>query len=384
MPDPEHFGVFYIKRRYAEDVFDFEGAANQVVGMFAPEVRDHPQSMLTAAETLLEPYGVFSAISQKDQASNQYLSNELKGLASFGAVMPAIFLTVAALVLNVLMKRMVEQQRVIVGTLKALGYTNRQVVGHFLKFGTTVGAVGGLVGCGLGYAYAYAMTMVYGQYFEFPELDNRFQPRTFVLGLLASLIFAALGSLQGVRGVLRLNPAESMRPEPPKRGGAIWLERVQFIWKQFGFAGRMVLRNVFRNRLRTGVGVFAAAMGASLLMSGLMMAEATFYLVDFQFYRLLRSDVDLTFQSERPRNALEECRRLPGVDYAEPIFNVACTFRSGPRHRRGAVTGIAKNARLTVPHDTDGAPGYHPAQRSRHESRHGRRIERRSRGPRYY
>src|SRR5262245_6984126 len=126
-PDPAHFGVFYIKHSYAEEVFDMDGAANQIVGVLAPQWRDHPDEVLGRAEYLLSDYGVFSTTPRKDQPSNRFLSDEIRGLGVFAQIMPVIFLAVAALVLNVLMTRLIDQQRNIVGTLKAVGYSNAKV-----------------------------------------------------------------------------------------------------------------------------------------------------------------------------------------------------------------------------------------------------------------
>jgi len=357
MPDPKHFGVFYLKHTYAEDVFDFNGAANQVLGRLTPEVKDHPRELLHRAENLLSSYGVFSTTPLADQASNKYLSQEIEGLKSFGVVMPMIFLAVAAMVLNVLLTRLADQQRTVVGTLKALGYSDRQVFVHFLKFGLAVGLTGGLLGCACGYwLIADLMTSEYRNYFEFPELNNHFYPGIHATGLLISIACAILGSLRGTRAVLKLSPAEAMRPKPPKQGGAVLLERVTWLWSRLGSGWRMVLRGVFRNRTRTAAGVFAAAMGASVLVCGFMMVEATVYLIDFQFKWILRSDVDVTFKDEKGIDALLETARLPGVDRAEPRLGVGCTFFNGPYRKKGSITGLAADARLTVPRDRQARP----------------------------
>ncbi|MBN2476532.1 MAG: ABC transporter permease [Pirellulales bacterium] len=357
MPDPEHFGVFYLKQTYAEDVFDFNGAANQVLGRLVPGVRERPQALLRQAEDLLAGYGVFGTTPLADQASNRYVSQEIAGLKSFAVVMPTIFLAVAALVLNVLLTRLADQQRTVVGTLKALGYSNRQVFAHFLKFGLAVGLTGGLLGCLLGYGLiADWMTAEYRKYFEFPELTNRFYPGLQSAGLLVSVACAVLGSLRGTRAVLRLNPAEAMRPKPPKEGGAVWLERIGWLWRRLSSGWRMVLRGIVRSRVRTAAGMFAAMMGASVLVTGFMMVEATTYLIDFQFKWTLRSDVELTFKDEHSTDALLETARLPGVDRAEPRLGVGCTFFNGPYRKKASITGLAPDARLTVPRDRQARP----------------------------
>ena len=134
VPDPRNFGVFYIKRRFAEEVFDFDGAANQVLGRFAPDVRGAEQAVLQRIELLLEPYGVFQATPLAQQVSNQFLSSEIDGLGVTATIIPGVFLLVAAVVLNVLIHRLARQQRVVTGTLKALGYSDGRMFLHFVKF----------------------------------------------------------------------------------------------------------------------------------------------------------------------------------------------------------------------------------------------------------
>ncbi len=356
VPDPEHFGVFFLKQSYAEDVFDFDGAANQVLGRLSPDAPWTTREILDRSEQLLDDFGVFAKIPLEDQASNKYLTQEIGGLKSFAVFMPMIFLAVAALVLNVLLSRLAEQQRTVVGTLKALGYKDRQVFAHFLKFGLAVGLAGGLGGCVFGYVLAELLTMTYRTIFEFPELDNHFYPGLMLAGVSISLVCAVAGSLRGTRAVLRLKPAEAMRAKPPKRGGKILLERITFLWNRMSVGWRMVFRSLVRARVRSLAGVFAAAMGAAVVASGLMMVEGSYYLLDFQFRWLLKSDVDITFADEQGRDALLEAARLPGVQRVEPLLNVACTFENGHFRHKGAVTGLQEGATLTVPRDTRARP----------------------------
>ncbi len=352
-PDPQHFGVFYLKQTYAEDVFDFDGAANQVVGRLDPQARDDCEPLLDRAERLLAPYGVFATTPLVDQASHKFLSQEIEGLRVFAVFVPVIFLAVAAMVLNVLLRRLAQQQRTVVGTLKALGYSDLQVFVHFLEFGLAVGLAGGLAGCALGFWMAGGYTNMYRKIYEFPALNNRFYPGLLVISIAISLACAVVGSVEGTRAVLRLKPAEAMRPKPPKSGRAILLERVGWLWSRLSSGWRMVLRDVVRSRMRTIAGMFATAMGSAVLVCGFMLVDASRYLVDFQFKWILRSDVDLAFKDEQSEEALLEAARLPGVDRAEPVLNVACTFVNGPYERKGGITGIDPEARLTVPRTRD-------------------------------
>ncbi|MDA7980191.1 MAG: ABC transporter permease [Pirellulales bacterium] len=353
-PDPKHFGVFYLKRSFAEDVYDFRGAANQVIGRLSPPVRDRPDALLQLLDNRLSTYGVYGTTPARDQLSNRFLTEEIEGIATFSNILPFIFLSVAALVLNIMMTRWTEQQRTIVGVLKALGYSDLQVGWHFLKLGLMIGFVGGVVGAVLGFVLAEFVTSIYAQFYEFPELTNRPYPSAMLVGMGISLACALAGAAYGARKVLKLRPAEAMRPKPPAAGGAILLERFTKLWKQFGFSSRLVLRSVFRNRFRTLAGLFAAMMGTCILITGFMMQASIVMLIDFQFRLVQRSDRDLVFKDEQPIDALYEIRHLPGVDWAEPVLDVSCTFRNGPYSHRSGIQGIVTSSVLTLPRDEAG------------------------------
>ena len=357
LPDPEHFGVLYLKHTYAEDVFDFDGATNQLVGRLARGVTpEETDAMLDRADRMLTSFGVFSKTPLKNQPSNSYLTNEIAGLWSFAIFMPVCFLTVAAVVLNVLLTRLAEQERTVMGTLKAIGYSDRRLFLHFVQFASVVGLLGGVTGSILGYGLSLLQTYAYAQVFEFPDLPGFFYWDLTAISLAVSVGCAIAGGWIGSRRILKLQPAEAMRPKPPKAGGAVFLERFTHFWNRLDSTWRMVLRGVVRSRFRTAAGVFAAFAGSGVLVSGFMMAEATYFLIDFQFKWIARSDYDISLKDEHGDAALAELSRLPGVDLAEPLLNVACTFSNGRFSKKAAIQGLAANAQLTVPHEDANKP----------------------------
>jgi len=354
VPDPEHFGVFYLKRPFVEDVFQFQGAFNQLLGRMNKHAQDRVDLVLRQLETLLEPYGVFDSMPLRNQPSNWILSNELRGLFVFTVILPVFFLGVAALVLNILMVRMAEQQRVAMGTLKAIGYSDTTLVVHFILFGVVVGLIGGVAGCVSGKWLADKMTDIYRQFFEFPRLVHGFHLHLYLSGIAISVGCAVLGAYRGARLVLRLSPAEAMRPVPPQPVTYVPVEKLKILWASCDCIWRMALRNIMRNRRRSAVGVLAVATSASLLVAGFLMQAAMYFLVDFQYRWVLRSDVDLTFRRELSPDAASELRHLPAVDRVEPLFVVPCRLSNGVHRKRAAITGLMPGARLTIPCDRTG------------------------------
>jgi len=362
LPDPKHFAVLYVKEDYARQVLGFQDAFNELVGRLVPSRAGSVDEVLAKIERVLQPYGVLDKIPRRRQPSHRFLSDEIEGLGITATVMPAIFLGVAALVLNIVLLRLCQRQRTIIGTLKALGYTNREVTAHYLLFGLVVGAVGGLVGCVLGAATTHGMIVVYHSFFQFPEFLERPYPLLMLAGLLVSLTFALLGSLHGVSKVLRLQPAEAMRPRPPEWAAPALLQRLACVWHLLAFRTRWAIRNLLRNPLRTTTSIVATALSISIIFMALVMYDSFFFLLDFQFERVLHADVDLTLQDEMPASALYEVERLPGVDYAEPLFAMACDLRNGRFSRRLAVVGLPRRHRLTTPVQEDGRPVRIPRQ----------------------
>ncbi|MBI1248765.1 FtsX-like permease family protein [bacterium] len=352
-PDPENFGVFYLPRRQMEELFDFQGAANQVVGHFAPAVQRDQEAVLDLARRRLESSGFKTSTLKKDFTSNYFVTNEIDQLAHMSAFLPTMFLLVAALILNVLMTRLAKQQRTTVGTLKAIGYEDTAIFLHFLKFAAAVGLIAAILASVLGILLAQGMLAQYQNFFQFPDLRNDFFLQTHLIGWGVSIVCAILGSLYGARQVLLLQPAAAMRPEPPGQGGPILLERVQLLWNPLPPGWRVVLRSMFRHRSRTAIALFAGTVGAGILVSGLMMMEATEYFVRDEFERRIRSDIDLTFKDALDRQAWYELSHLPGVDQVEPLLNVPCDFVNGPYRRQGAIQGILSGAQLTVPTDKE-------------------------------
>lgn len=355
-PDPANFGVFYVARRYAEEALGMSGAANSLVGRLTAAAAAEPEPVLRAIDQRLHPYGVFAVTPRSQQGSNLNLTAELGGLATMAAVMPLIFLSVAALVLNVLMTRLAAQQRVVVGTLKALGYDDRRIFWHFIQVALVVGLLGALIGLTLGYALAALLTDFYKGFFTFPALPNRLYPGLMLSALAVSVGFAVLGAWRGVGQVARLEPAEAMRPPPPPVGGAIVLERWPRLWRRLGFFWQVALRNLFRNRMRSLVGILAAALGTSLLVSTFGMLDSLKYMVRFQFDKVLLADYAVSFRDELDSGAVLEAQSLPGVLRAEPLLTLPVTFVNANHRHKGTVIGVTADATMTVPRNADGTP----------------------------
>ncbi len=350
-PDPEIYGAVWIKRTYAEDVFDLHGACNSVVGSVTPGFKADPRPVMDTVADRLASYGVLSRTPIGEQLSAMTLDTEIGGLRTMGGVLPSIFLLVAALVLNVLMVRMSDQQRTVIGTLKAIGVPGRHIFAHFIAYGLVVGLLGGVLGCALGYVLAGGMTGMYRSFFNFPNLINHAHPALFTIGLLVSTGSAVLGTLYGVRRVRLLTAGEAMRPKPPESAGRIVLERWGAFWKRLGFGWQLVLRNVFRNRVRSAIGLVAAGSGSAIVFAALGMRSSLHHMVDFQFNNVVKSNYELVLHDPVEDSAIDEARRISGISDAEGRLELEGEASFGPARKQAVISGLAPGSVLTVPHD---------------------------------
>jgi putative ABC transport system permease protein len=168
--------------------------------------------------------------------------------------------------------------------------------------------------------------------------------------------FSVLGALRGVKAVIRLSPAEAMHPSPPACGGTILLEKWTWFWKKLDFRWQMALRGLFRNKGRTIIGVCASMLGGAILLLAMGLSDSMTYMIVFQFGKILKCDYTMSFRSDVDGGALYEAERLPGVTYVEPQLNVSCNFQNGNHVKKGGITGIIHDAKLTVPCSSDGKP----------------------------
>ena len=355
-PDPSRYGILYLPERFLQESGDLDGAYNEITGLVHDASRVALDNTLRLIEDRLDLYGVTNTTPVHEQASAKYLDNELIQLKVNVLILPALFLAVAALVLNVLMGRLVVQQRTVIGTLKALGYSSGAITRHFLAFGVAVGAMGGLAGVALGWWLQGVFVGMYREIFALPGIEAHPQLDILAGGVAISVVFAVLGTLKGVRSGARLTPAEAMRPPPPEKGGRVLPELVPWLWRPLPFRWKMILRAVFRNPFRSSVSVFASMISTALVAATLSGLDAFDYMMQYEFEQVSHQDITVAFRDPRGERALGEFASLPTVSEAEPQLVVVCDLSNGPHRKRVGLTGLPRGNRLYTPLDRAGRP----------------------------
>lgn len=343
-PSPETFGIAFVPEKTMQTMFATH-AFNDLVFTLMPGARyDDVKDQL---ENKLKPYGLKSLIPRDEQISHLLLDMELESLTSMSKAMPVMFLSIAAMILYITLKRLIEQQRGQIGILKAEGFTSREILTHYFSYALIIGIVGGLMGVLLGSILSYPLMSMFELFFNLPGLEGKFSPYYIVLGILLSLVFSTIAGYQGCKKILVLEPAQAMRPPAPLQGKRIFLENITFIWKRLSVQGMMAVRNLSRNKGRSlfiflGIMLCFAISGFTWSMNDLVQKM----LYD-QYEKVEVYDVKIGLT--RPLNqkkAIRELKAFPGVKSIEPMAEVPATLKNKWLKKDVVILGLPEKSLL--------------------------------------
>ena len=342
-PDKRRFGIFWMGRRALASAFNMEGGFNDIALSIARDAS--VPDVVAGLDRLIAPYGGLGAVPRSLQISAWTLENELSQLQTFGFFVPLIFFGVAAFILNMALARALALQRPQIAALKALGFSNRELAWHYIKWGLLIAAAGAIGGVAAGAWLGSGMIGIYNQYFRFPSLDYHLSTGVAVASFLASLVVAALGAQSAVRRAVRIPPAEAMRPEAPARYRQSLVERS---WRRsrLTLVTRMVLRNLERQPMRAATSIVGIAFAVSVLLVGLSFFDVLNLLMDQQFSMATRQDATVALVEPRSARAGHDVRHLPGVVDYEPMRSVPARLRGEHHTRTLAITGLSSDPRL--------------------------------------
>ena len=173
--------------------FNLDGAFNHLALTVAPGASERP--LIAQLDRLLTPYGGRGAYARTDHPSHIRVSDEIRILRTLSIGFPTVFLSVAAFMTNAVLSRLLALQREQIAILKAFGFTNRQIVTHYLKFALVMVAAGTALGAVGGVALGQNLVLLYHRFFRFPDLQFRLDQAAFPLALLVSAGAATLACL---------------------------------------------------------------------------------------------------------------------------------------------------------------------------------------------
>ena len=266
---------------------------------------------------------------------------------NIAAVFPVFFILVAALVCLTTMTRMVEEQRSQIGTLKALGYTNGQIIFKFMFYALTATLLGSVIGAVVGQAlFPFVILKAYSMLYTMPETVLNTDWLLTGICTLAAAAAVVLTVYLSCRSELSEQPAQLMRPKAPRAGKMILLDRLPF-WKKVGFNFKVTARNLFRYKRRMLMTVIGIAGCTALTLTGFALQNSISDIVNKQFSQLILYDGMIAFDGETSQiTEILEQHGGSGTRYFQKSFTV--------NGRNGNVT-----AYVVVPEDMEKFCGYY-------------------------
>lgn len=344
-PHPETFGIAYIPFEIMKTLFTEGATVNNLVFTLQPNAEY--QDVEAKMKPKLAPYGLTSIYSREDQISHTLLTQELTQLQSMSKSLPVLFLAIACMILYIMLKRTVENQRGQIGILKAFGYTRREIMGHYLSFALLIGFCGGLLGGISGLFLSFSLIKLYETFFNIPGLQITFSFSYIYTSVILALVFALFAGYQGCKSVLSLEPAEAMRPPAPPKGKSILLEKFTLFWKALTVQGKMSLRSMTRHPGRTAFMFLGIMFTFALLGSPWAMMELSETMLYDQHEKVETYDVKINLtQPINQQLAENELNRFPGTRQAEGRAEIPVTLKNNWHKKEVVLLGLPQNSLL--------------------------------------
>ncbi|MCI8514660.1 MAG: ABC transporter permease [Lachnospiraceae bacterium] len=280
---------------------------------------------------------------------------DAESVGKLAEVFPVIFFLVAALVSLTTMTRMVEEERLQIGTMKALGYGKGAIASKYVLYALSASLIGSLLGIAIGgtalpfvviTAYKIMYENVVGMQIPF-HMEYSLTAAGMAIGCtVAATLFACYRELLAT-------PAALMRPEAPKQGRRVLLERIGLIWKHLSFSMKSTIRNLLRYKKRFFMTIFGIGACMALLLVGFGLRDSIMVIVDNQYQTIWVYDMEVsvdTDASEEEKEALERyLADTEAIVGSLDTASVSMDFESA---------GIARAGSLIVPKDTEAFSDY--------------------------
>ncbi len=323
----EDFGVIYIKESTARSILGFDNSYNQVHVVFQKGCDSKP--VIDRIEDILKPYGLTKGLERKDQLSHTMIDSEITQLEKMAYAFPVIFLTVAALVIYIMQRRVISNQRTLIGVMKAFGYSNARILWHYLFYSLLISIAGAVPAIIVGIYLGTGMTVMYKQVFSIPVMQAKVYWDIILLGVGLSAGFCLLAGYNSAKRVLGIQPAQAMRSETPKGGKRVFLDKITFIWGRISFGWKMVIRNIFRGMQRSLLAVIGIVVTVMFFMISLFTMDSVDYIFTKHFFEFQNHDYRITFSKPASYYDAVELESVDGVTRSEAVLEVPMQIKKG-------------------------------------------------------
>ncbi len=343
LPDDRHFAVLWLTENDLAGLMRKQDSFNSIVATL--DGSRAPDLVMQDLSVILGPYGNRSIYDRSRLPSHRFLEDELKEQRTLSIVSPLIFLSIAVFLIHVIMSRLIHTHRPQIAALKAVGYYDREIAWHYSKLIAVMMLFGTLPAVGLGIWLGQLIVILYQQFFRFPELSVVVSPATVVMAFLIGIGSGILGGMTAIRYILRLPPAEALKPPVPPSYHAVVLDSLNFR-SSMHVTTRMTLRNLTLRPLRLGLTILGLAAALAIMISSGSLKDTVNFLLTAQFQHIQHEDLSVTLQRPVSVHGLQEMMGLPGVLRVEGYRVAAVRLHHQHRQNETALLGWPESSEL--------------------------------------
>lgn len=228
-------------------------------------------------------------------------------IGNIAKVFPIVFFVVAILICLTTMTRMVEEERIQIGTLKSLGYDDVSISFKYVLYAMLATVIGSLVGVMIG--FNIIPSIIFNMYKVMYNIDgfrSNFYWDLTLQGLIIALICTVGATVYACNKTLKEVPASLLRPKAPNSGKRVWLEYIPFIWKRLKFSSKVTVRNVFRYKKRMFMTILGIAGCTGLILAGFGLKDCITNLVPNQYEKIFNYQVEVTLNDNLSVSELDD------------------------------------------------------------------------------
>ncbi len=278
---------------------------------------EQAKAELTEAKAQLEAFSEPITLSETRFASNDYVSygDDADKINNVSKAFPLFFVLIAALVCVTAMTRMVEEQRTLIGSYKALGYSAGQILFKYLFYALTAAVSGSCIGSVIGLrVFPLLIINTYRIMYNIPGALTPFRLSYMLASAFAAALLAACAVVFTCAGELKNQPAEIMRPKPPAAGKRVLPERIPALWNRLSFLMKVTVRNLLRYKKRFFMTLVGISGCTALIITGFGLKYSVSSIVDKQYGEIFTysANAALNTAEASPEKALEETEGIAG------------------------------------------------------------------------
>lgn len=285
---------------------------------------------------------------RNDNPGYSTYKGSIDSLDKIASVFPVFFFLVAALICLTTMTRMVEENRIEIGTLKALGYKDLEIARKFVVYAALASIAGSVIGIVVGSSILpYIIGKAYSSTFTLPDAKIHYYPSYIIQSLVASIFCTVGAALIVLKEELRENPSNLMRTKAPKLGKKILLERITPLWERLNFNQKVTFRNLFRYKQRMLMTILGISGCMAMLVAGMALEKSNSSIMDIQFDKLLKYDAMVVFNDNNTEKEDEEYNKclnnLKGYESSLNIYQDSVTFSKEGVNKQTATMYVPEN-----------------------------------------